>query len=954
MTQPETMENTDNQERPAETVNWCHIQFRQHEPIYAAAGRITGLKMGEIVMVQTEKGAEPAWVKSSSQPVPPEANDKSLASFTLIRRGSREENEKFQRLIEREHEAFVLCEQHIARHGLAMKLIKVERFFNGSKIIFFFTSENRVDFRELVKDLVQEFRTRVEIRQVGVRHETKMIGGLGCCGRELCCSSFIKTFAPVSIKMAKEQNLSLNPTKISGLCNRLLCCLTYEYDTYHAIRKHMPKLGKTIMIDGVACKVIQNNVLEETVVVINPEDPKVHRVLTRPEWENIEPAARPQKKRPPPPRRPKTGAERPRGGVMSLYITTPIFYVNAQPHLGHAYSTLVADVVCRYRRLRGETVFFQTGTDEHGDKIVAAAEKGGLEPKAYTDQISAMFRQAWPPLDIAPDHFIRTTDPEHIRTVQAVLQKVYDQGNIYFSDYTGLYCQGCERFLTEKELIDGKCPDHHTQPQLMAEQNYFFHMGKFQEWLIRHIQEHPEFITPERYRNEVLSFLKEPLEDLCISRPKERLTWGIPLPFDDRFVTYVWFDALINYITGIGYPTGPDFEARWATAEHVIAKDILKPHAIFWPTMLKALGLPVYKRLHVHGYWNMGEAKMSKSLGNVVGPLEMVAQFGVDTVRYFLMREMVFGLDTAFTVEAMAARRNSDLANDLGNLFSRSLTMVQNFASSKVPTTGEALAQDQELADATLTMLSDYTAAMDGFAFHRALQAVWEVISRANRYIVTNAPWELAKEPANGERLATVLYHLLETLRLVTLVLTPIMPSAAAQMAAALHLETRPDMASQGRWGLLMAGTPVAMLPNLFPRLKTDKAAKEEPAAAKAQSQAAGPVVPAADDNLLAYEDFQKVELRVATVIAATRLPKSDRLLKLTVQAPEERTVVAGIAEFYSPEEMIGRQVLLVANLKPAKLMGVTSQGMVLAVKHDGRLVLPTVPEPVPPGSRLS
>lgn len=297
MTQPEPIETTEPQERPAETADWCHIQFRKSEPIYAAGGRLANVKAGEMVMVQTEKGPEPAWVKSSGQPLPPEANDKSMASFTLIRHGNREETEKYERLIEREQEAFALCEQHIARHGLAMKLIKVERFFNGSKIIFFFTSENRVDFRELVKDLVQEFRTRVEIRQVGVRHETKMIGGLGCCGRELCCSSFIKTFAPVSIKMAKEQNLSLNPAKISGLCNRLLCCLTYEYDTYHAIRKHMPKLGKTIMLDGVAWKVTQNHVLEETVVVINPEDHKTSRVLTRPEWEKIEPAARPQKKK---------------------------------------------------------------------------------------------------------------------------------------------------------------------------------------------------------------------------------------------------------------------------------------------------------------------------------------------------------------------------------------------------------------------------------------------------------------------------------------------------------------------------------------------------------------------------------------------------------------------------------------------------------------------------------
>ncbi|HSH12951.1 MAG TPA: methionine--tRNA ligase, partial [Desulfurivibrionaceae bacterium] len=370
---------------------------------------------------------------------------------------------------------------------------------------------------------------------------------------------------------------------------------------------------------------------------------------------------------------------------MSIYVTTPIFYVNAQPHLGHAYTTVIADTVSRFKRLSGERVLFQTGTDEHGDKIAAAAAAAGQTPQEYADRISNLFREAWPTLAIQPDRFIRTTDPAHIRTVQAILQKVYDQGDIYFSEYSGLYCQGCERFLTEKELVAGNCPDHLAPPAPITEQNYFFRMSKYQEWLIDHIHSHPDFITPERYRNEVLSFLKEPLEDLCISRPTSRLTWGIPLPFDPKFVTYVWFDALINYLTGIGYPDGPDFAELWGGAEHIIAKDILKPHAIYWPTMLRSLGLAPFRRLHVHGYWNINETKMSKSLGNVVRPADLVAQFGADATRYFLLREMTFGLDSSYSPETLLTRQNTDLANDLGNLFSRSLTMVKNFCESKVP-----------------------------------------------------------------------------------------------------------------------------------------------------------------------------------------------------------------------------------------------------------------------------
>ncbi len=647
---------------------------------------------------------------------------------------------------------------------------------------------------------------------------------------------------------------------------------------------------------------------------------------------------------------------------MSLYLTTPIFYVNAPPHIGHAYSTIVADAVSRFKRLNGEKVFFQTGTDEHGDKIVQAAADADVSVREYVDNISRMFRDTWPPLAIEPDRFIRTTDSDHIATVQRILQQVYDQGDIYFAEYTGLYCKGCEQFLTEKELVNGLCPDHQKPPVAVSEQNYFFRMSKYQQWLIDHITSHPECITPERYRNEVLAFLREPLEDLCISRPTSRLTWGIPLPFDDRFVTYVWFDALINYLTGIGYPDAPHFSEYWGAAEHIIAKDILKPHAIYWPTMLRAMGLAPFHRLHVHGYWNMGETKMSKSLGNVVRPLELTEQFGADTVRYFLLREMSFGLDAGFSLEALIARRNSDLANDLGNLVSRSLTMVKNFVGGKVPAPGPLAPLDQELADAALAMLGEYRQRMTGFAFRQALEAVWEVIGRANRYIVATAPWELAKDPARATRLATVLHTLLETLRLVTLTLHPIMPATAAKMSAALGLTAVPDLNRDGRWGLLAPGTAITLGEALFPRLDAKGAAqaaapKGQPnktPAAKAPAAAPAPAPPIAEEGLITFDHFQQTELRVAEIIAAQKVPKADRLLQLTVKAPEERTIVAGIAEFYQPEQLIGKKVIIVANLKPAKLKGILSQGMVLAAKAGDRLVLSTVDGDIPPGSKVA
>ena len=645
---------------------------------------------------------------------------------------------------------------------------------------------------------------------------------------------------------------------------------------------------------------------------------------------------------------------------MPTYVTTPIYYVNAQPHLGHAYTTIITDTYSRFRRLAGDQVRFQTGTDEHGEKIAEAAAKAGDSPRDYVDRIAATFKATWPLLNVRPDHIIRTTDSEHIRTVQHILDQVHQQGDIYFSEYAGLYCRGCERFLTDKELVEGKCPDHLVEPEPIAEQNYFFRMSKYQDWLIEHIKQNPEFITPERYRNEVLAFLDEPLEDLCISRPTSRLTWGIPLPFDSNFVTYVWFDALINYLTGIGYPDGPLFAKYWSVAEHVIAKDILKPHAIYWPTMLKSMGLAPFKRLHVHGYWNVDATKMSKSLGNVIRPRELAEEYGVDPMRYFLLREMSFGLDASFSSAAIITRQNADLANDLGNLFSRSLTMIGKYTQGHVPSLDIAAldSDDREVQEALHNMVATYEIEMNAFRFHKALQAVWEVISLLNRYIVTNAPWELAKDVSKQERLHNVLAILGGSLWMLAVVLKPVMPETAAKMAKALGMEEPFDaaeLAQLGDWARLPPSSGLGEVLQLFPRM--DK--KKEPVVEKAVAGKPAKKSIEEQSGLIELAQFQAVELRVAQINAAQRVKKSDRLLKLSLSTPEKRTVVAGIAQSYSPEELIGKKVVIAANLKPAKLMGIVSEGMVLAAKEpleDGseRLRLLFVDPDMSPGSKIS
>ena len=642
-----------------------------------------------------------------------------------------------------------------------------------------------------------------------------------------------------------------------------------------------------------------------------------------------------------------------------FYITTPIYYVNAEPHIGHAYTTIVADVLNRFHHLSGEETFFLTGTDEHGDKIVEAAKKLGQSPKAYVDRISSLFKELWPKLNISYNRFIRTTDERHKKIVRQILTLVKDRGDIYFSEYEGLYCVGCERFYTEKELVDGKCPDHDTELKVIREANYFFKMSRYQDWLINHIKEHPDFIRPERYRNEVLSFLNEPLEDLCISRPKSRLTWGITLPFDENFVTYVWFDALINYVSAIGYPDGDSFKKFWPAAQHIIAKDILKPHGIYWPCMLKSAGIELYQNLNVHGYWNMSHGKMSKSLGNVVKPLDLVDVYGLDVFRYFLLRDMVFGLDSEFSEQALVARLNADLANDLGNLVSRSLTMMHKYFKGILPESGPMKEEDEELKKSALEGINEYGRLMGEMGLHKALMTVWEVIGKLNKYIDSMAPWVLAK--TDRGRLETVIFHIYETLRIVSSLLWPFIPETAEKIQDQLSMKTKGSeltLEDLKAWGREKPVGPVSLAPALFPRIEgkhsEEKTGKD--ADRKKPDQAKGEK---ANDSateekaLISYEDFQKMDLRVGTIKKAEEIPGSKKLFRLTVDLGEERTVVAGLKGHYDREALSGKQVLLVANLEPVKLMGVESRGMVLAAGDNEGLHLLTPDSKTASGSRV-
>ena len=625
----------------------------------------------------------------------------------------------------------------------------------------------------------------------------------------------------------------------------------------------------------------------------------------------------------------------------TVYFTTPIYYVNAEPHIGHAYTTVVADFLARFHRLDGDDTFYLTGTDEHGENIYLAAGRAGADPAAFADRVSQRFREAWKVLLVGNDDFIRTTEERHTRVVSEVLQSVHDRGDIYYGEYEGLYCVGCERFLTERELVDGRCPDHNREPEPRREGNYFFRMEQHREWLAGHIRSHDDFIRPEGYRNEVLSILSEPIGDLSISRPRARVPWGIGLPWDDDHVTYVWFDALLNYLSALDYPDGERYRTYWPSARHFIGKDILKTHAIYWPAMLRSMGAPLYQGLVVGGYL-MGPdgRKMSKSLGNVVDPFGLAERYSADAVRYYLIKDVPYGQDSTVGEAALVERYNADLANDLGNLASRVRALLLRHLGGTLPEPRQTGA-DRELIDTGTGLVDRVRALVGELKFYTALEEVMRFVRLMNRYFNDERPWELARSEEGKPRLGTVLYNCAEGLRIASVLLQPALPAKAHQLRDSLGLPEG-DLESTRRWGGAEVGAPVpAEAPHLFPRAELD----------------GSPPPPEKETEGIGIEDFARVELRVAEVVAAEAVPKTDRLLKLTLDAGEgrHRTVVSGIAGSYDPADLPGRRLILVANLKPAKLRGILSEGMILAAESaDGRLSLVQPDQGLAPGATVS
>ncbi len=669
-----------------------------------------------------------------------------------------------------------------------------------------------------------------------------------------------------------------------------------------------------------------------------------------------------------------------------FYITTPIYYPSDRLHIGHAYTTTIADALARYHRLAGEDVLFLTGSDEHGQKIQRRAAEQEIKPKEYVDRIVATFQDLWRRLNVSYDDFVRTTEPRHHKVVQEIFRKIYENGDIYKDEYEGWYCMPCETFWLERQLVDGKCPnpDCRRPVELLREESYFFRLSKYQDRLLEHIKTHPDFIQPASRRNEMIKFIEQGLEDLCISRTT--FDWGIPVPIDAKHVIYVWFDALSNYLTGAGWlQDETKFAKFWPADLHLVGKEIVRFHTIIWPIMLMAAGLPLPKTVFGHGWLVLEGEKMSKSKGNVVDPVALIEEFGADAIRYFLLREISFGADGNFSRSALIQRINSDLANDLGNLLYRTSAMLEKFTGGRVPEPASPSGLDRELISLAERTVAEVDADIRGLEINAALAAIWRLIGRANKYIDETAPWNLAKNEGTRKQLHTVLYNLAEVLRIVALEIFAFVPTTSARIWHQLGLEGSPDKHSlaECRWGLYPAGRVVRREPPLFPRIESEDAAREEEAPAKpskAQEKAKARTAPAAGarsetagearaaaatasgepaevaEGLIGIEDFAKLDLRVGTVLSAEKVEGADKLLKLMVDLGEEtRQVVAGVAQYYRPEELAGRQVVLVANLKPAKLKGITSQGMILAASTADRAQLAIVaPESrIAPGSKV-
>ena len=639
----------------------------------------------------------------------------------------------------------------------------------------------------------------------------------------------------------------------------------------------------------------------------------------------------------------------------SFYITTPIYYPSDKLHIGHAYTTTIADTMARYKRLSGYDVLFVTGSDEHGQKIQRKAAEQNITPIEYVDKIVASFQDLWEKLGISHDDFIRTTEQRHHEVVQTIFQRIYDQGDIYKAAYEGHYCTPCETFWVERQLVDGKCPDCGRVAEVVQEESYFFRMSKYQDRLLSYIEDNPDFIQPSSRRNEMLNFIKGGLEDLCVSRTT--FDWGIPVPFDTKHVVYVWFDALTNYITAAGYLSDEDkFNKFWPADVHLVGKEIVRFHSIIWPVILMALDIEVPKKVYGHGWLIMEGDKMSKSKGNVIDPLVLIEEFGPDAIRYFLLREIALGQDGNFSREALINRINADLANDLGNLLHRSLSMIGRFNAGMIEAAGDVEPIDEELAQLAQNMVVSYEKCMDDMDINGAIKAIWTLIGRSNKYIDETGPWALAKDETKKGRLNTVLYNLAETLRIISILIYPLMPVTAPKIWAQLSIESdfgAVSFTDAKGWGKLPGGTKVGVFEPIFPRIedKPLEALVTPPQPVKVEDQVN--LMSTSDMPEITIEDFAKMDLRVVKVLAAEKVAKADKLLKLTVDlGTEQRTIISGIAKHYTPEELVGQDVVMIINLKPAKIRGIESRGMVLAASCGDKLSLVTAKE-MTPGSRV-